>query len=340
MPDQEPTQHRIAIVGAGLIAEGVHLPRLTKRSDAEVAVIIDRDRSRAEHLAAKFGVADAQSDFEVVLADASIDVVDLCTPPTFHAEQLSAAIAAGKRVILEKPVATTLKEAERLAQAAAGYDRTVMIAENWVYSSSARWLLRIIREGRVGDVYLWTSRHESDHRLASGGQPDWNYRLGQSGGGYLMQAGTHPVTLARHLFGEIDSVMAVSPQAAGDGSPFLDDDMAVLLQFRSGVTGNLILTSRSRRTSDRVLSQSVFGTEGVAEVDILTGAVRLWPQSSPAEAQLSMGYDEEFDHFFECVRSGREPLTSITDQVETIRTITAIYQAAALGTRVELRAVS
>lgn len=333
MPE-EP--HRLALVGAGLIAAAAHLPHLTKRTDVTVGAIVDPDRERAEQLAAEFNVPQVETDLDRVLAEEAIGVVDFCTPPILHAQQLNAAMDANKHIIMEKPVATALQDAKQLAERAASYDRTIMIAENWAYSSAAAALTKAIREERLGEVYLWTSRHESDHRLPSGGQPAWNYRLDQSGGGYLMQAGTHPVTLGRHLFGDVQWVAAVSPQNSGDGGPFLDEDMVVTLRFTSGVIGNLVLTARSRRTTARVLSQSVFGTEGVADADILTGAVDISPATGEPAAPHSMGYEEEFAHFFDCVRTGQQPLTSVADQAETIRTIMAIYHAASSGTRVEL----
>lgn len=322
----------VAVVGAGLIAEHVHLPRLASRPDVHLATVVDTDSERAERVAGKFGVEATSRHISDVLNDSSIDVVDFCTPPTLHHTQLLDAIAAGKHVLMEKPLATRLGDATIVAAAAEKANVTVMIAENWVYSSAGRQLKDLL-DHSIGDPVMWTSRHESDHRLPSGGQPSWNYDLRASGGGYLMQAGTHAVTLGRFLFGEIESVMAASPQAGGTLAPFLDTEMAIVLQFVSGVRGSLVLSGRSRRTSNRVLAQSVFGTEGTADADILSGAVTLNSEAI-VEPIHSMGYDEELDHFLECVRTGTTPLTSAMDQLETIRAVTAIYHAAASGERI------
>ncbi len=328
---------RVALVGAGLIAQNVHLPRLAAREDAELAVVVDVDPARARDIAERFGAPRHATDLEAVLADDTIDVVDLCTPPTLHREQVEAALAAGKDVILEKPVATTLADARAVADAVAmARDRVVMVAENWVFSSAARTLQHLIDSGELGEVFLWESRHESDHRLPAGNQPGWNYDLGSAGGGYLTQAGTHAISLGRRLLGEVESVVAVSPQAGGDGGPFLDDEMVVGLRFRSGASGSMVLTGRSRRKGQRLLSQTLFGSTGTVDADVLSGEVVVGGCAQPPSLAASLGFDEEFDHFFACRREGRTPETSAADQVETIRTLTAIYRAAATGSRVRM----
>lgn len=333
-------RHHLAIVGAGLIAEQVHLPRLVTRADTEVVVVVDPDLAKAERVARAFNIPRWARDIESVLNDDSIDVLDLCTPPTMHARQVHAALAANKNVLLEKPAAATLADAIDVAQACAGSERTVMVAENWVFSSAARSLRALLDDGVLGEAFLWTSRHESDHRLASGGQPKWNYSLEASGGGYLTQAGTHAITLGRHLFGEIESVSATSPQTIGTGEAFLDHDMVALLTFRSGVRGSLVLTGRSQRKAQRLLGQSVFGTAGTADTDILTGEVFVNSKPLPGPLTRSVGYDEEFDHFFECLRTGAEPIVSVKDQVETLRAVAAIYRAAATGKQIDVESIA
>jgi predicted dehydrogenase len=320
-----------------LIAEHVHLPRLAARSDVQLAAVVDTDSDRAVRIAGKFGVESTKAQLSDVLNDSAIDVIDFCTPPTLHYAQLLDALAAGKHVLMEKPLATRLGDAAIVAEAAERSNVTVMVAENWVYSSAALQLKSLV-DREIGDPLLWASRHESDHRLPSGGQPQWNYDLDASGGGYLMQAGTHAVSLGRFLFGEIESVWATSPQAGAAIGPFLDTEMAVILQFASGVRGSLVLTGRSRRTSDRVLGQTVFGSEGTVDADILSGVVKLNSAAVAGRAH-SMGYDEEFGHFFDCIRTGETPLTSARDQLETIRAVTAIYRSAGSGERVAVKEV-
>ncbi|MEJ1154672.1 Gfo/Idh/MocA family oxidoreductase [Microbacterium marmarense] len=332
---------RLALIGAGLIGAEVHLPRLVNRTDVEVAVIIDADRERARLIAQQHGVKHFSDDLDAVLADDQINIVDLCTPPTLHRSQVEASVRAGKDVILEKPLATTLSDAEHVARiVAAAPERTVMVAENWVYSSAGRALHALVTDGSLGDVEVWESRHESDHRLPSGGQPAWNYDLEASGGGYLMQAGTHAVSLGRRLFGEMAWVAATSPQATGDGGPFLDHDMVVSLGFRSGVVGSLVLSGRSRRPGSRVLSQTLIGTNATVDADILTGELTIGGASAPSVGPISMGFDEEFDHFFASRRAGTPPVTSAADQVETLRTVAAIYQSAACATRVDVEGIT
>lgn len=332
---------RLALVGAGLIGADVHLPRLMLRDDIDVVAVVDANADHAREVAERFGVPRHTDDLNQVLADANIEAVDLCTPPTLHRTQVEAALDAGKHVLLEKPLATTLIDAERVARRAAETPEcTVMVAENWVYGSAGTALRSLVQGGTLGDVHLWSSRHESDHRLPSGGQPAWNYDLCGSGGGYLMQAGTHAISLGRALFGEIEWVDATSPQATGEGGPFLDHDMVAIAGFRSGVVGSLTLTGRSRRAGQRVLGQTIFGSLATADADILTGEVTLSSGASPAPGGASMGFDEEFTHFVTSCREKTVPLTSAADQVETLRTVAAMYRAAATGERVRVGDVS
>jgi len=325
----KPNRMNVALVGAGRIADGAHLPAWQEQDDAKVTVLVENRPDQANAIARKWGIPEWTVDYRAVLEREDIHAVDICLPPHLHATVTEEFLAHGKHVLVEKPMATTLEDAQRMVKAAAKSRAVLMVAENWPFASSTQRVLDLMERGVLGRVFLMKAHHESglyiDRALET--RP-WVLKAEKSGGGYLFDAGIHTINLARHLMGEFASVFAYA--SPGFPPDTLEDDLVLVARFRSGALASMSFTGRSQHLGERKLGFSIFGTKGVAEFDIWSGRVS-WTVSGFRtdidEARFSRGFREEIRHFLDCLTSGRHPLTSGEQQIGTIAAALAIYQS-------------
>jgi predicted dehydrogenase len=145
------TRLGVGIVGAGSVTQAIHLPILaTLHEQFVVRHIMDVDQPLANAIAARIG-ARASSDIEAVLDDEAVDVVAICSPPEFHAEQASAACRAGKRVVFcEKPLVTNVADAQRLASEFSNARIPLIVGTMHTYDPA--WLIALREWNRLGDA--------------------------------------------------------------------------------------------------------------------------------------------------------------------------------------------
>lgn len=326
---------RIALVGAGEIAEVAHLPAWAAAKGAEVTVLVDPNQERAQRLASKFGIPQCATDLDELLGLGTVDAVDICTPPHLHAPMVLAALNAGLHVLVEKPMATNLQDGEAIVRAAGESGRTVMVAENWLFSSARRQAEEVIRKHALGQPFLLKARHESSLYVSgTGGAPDWTFSPDTAGGGYLMQAGIHTVALAEAMVGPFEEVSAYTSAESSAPKGSLESTAVVTSRFTSGALGSLVFTARSRHLGPRRLGLELFFDKGSLELDVWTGRVSYTVegrQTAVEEENSSMGFVEEISHFVHCIRTGAEPEPTPARLLSSLKTILAAYESARSG---------
>ena len=186
---------KIGIIGCGGIANGKHMPALKNEGDlAEMVAFCDLIPERAQKAAADFGVSGAKvyTDYRELLADASIDVVHVCTPNRSHCEITVAALEAGKHVMCEKPMAKTAADAERMLEAARRTGKKLTIGYQNRFRPDSLLLKSIIDRGDLGEIYL--GKANAIRRRAV---PTWGVFLNEyeQGGRPLIDIGTHALDL-------------------------------------------------------------------------------------------------------------------------------------------------
>lgn len=323
---------RVALIGSGLIARSSHLPAWQACKGGEVTWVVDRDPELAESVARQWSIPHWATDMSEALPN--VDAVDICLPPRLHEPAVLQALEQGVHVLVEKPLAVGLAASENILQAERRADRTVMVAENWPFSSVAREAKKLLEEGKFGEPFLLQANHHSALFCEDihPEQPDWLRDPEGSGGGYLLNAGIHSVALARHLLGEISAVSVIAQGSAGQMR--FDLDMVAAVEFVSGQTGSFTFTGRSRHFGPRRLSMEIFTSEGTMTFDVLKGSLEL---SDPGKvvsmepSPKSMGFVEEVQHFVDCVANKETPLTSCEDQLRTLTCVEAMYASAAAG---------
>jgi predicted dehydrogenase len=188
------TSIKVGIIGCGGIANGKHLPSLSKLAQVELAAFCDFEEHKALSAKEKYGIASsvAVSDYRKVLADPSIDVVHICTPNNSHAEIAIAALEAGKHVMCEKPMAITSTDAKAMVDAAKRTGKKLSIGYQNRYRADSLYLKQLCEDGELGDIYY--AKALAIRRRAV---PTWGVFLDQEkqGGGPLIDIGTHSLDL-------------------------------------------------------------------------------------------------------------------------------------------------
>jgi len=186
--------YRIGIIGCGGIANGKHLPSLSKLNNVELAAFCDIIPEKADAAAAKYGSEDAKTytDYRELLQDASIDIIHVCTPNDSHAEISIAALESGKHVMCEKPMAKTAAEAARMVEAAKRTGKKLTIGYNNRYRPDSLHMKKLSEDGEFGEIYFAKA-----HAIRRRAVPTWGVFLDEEkqGGGPLIDIGTHALDL-------------------------------------------------------------------------------------------------------------------------------------------------
>lgn len=331
------TTYRVAIVGAGVWSEN-HMLGWRAQSDVAVTWVVCSTEEHARKKAQAWGVPGWTADYNEVLVRDDVDIVDILVPHDLHVEVACRALAHGKHVVLEKPLAPTLAGALQIAAAARQSDRKVMIAENWVYASMVQKARALLTRGDIGTPFMIRSTLDMDVRAGFAGL-GWRRRPERMGGGALLDAGTHCVSACRYLMGEIREVGALTDNHGFPAIAPMEDTCLLLMRFESGAAGSLTLTWVAQRERPRT-EFVILGDQGTIEFDTHARSFFVTREKRRAEEfdlTPSRGFVDQMTHFMTCLREDRTPLTSPEEQIGSLRAILAAYRAAETGRFVSLK---
>ena len=252
--------------------------------DVDLAVLADVVSVTAERAAGSLGFRRSTSNWRDLLEDPEVQVVDITTPNTLHREMALAAIAAGKHVYCEKPLAPTASDALEMAQAAAKAGVATQVGFNYLKNPMLALAKRRIESGENGEVRRFRGVHAEDYMADA--QSPWTWRLDPAGGGgALADIGSHILATALYLVGpiaelipEVDTPIAARPVMAGSRDTRrveVDDVARLLVRFANGATGSLeanwIATGRKMQHDFEVYGSKgsiAFSQERFNELDV------------------------------------------------------------------------
>ncbi|ROR97285.1 putative dehydrogenase [Salana multivorans] len=234
---------RFAVVGCGNIARthAAALARLRELGDVELAAFVDVLPERALALGAQHG-GPARTWAET-LADDAVDAVTICTPSWTHAELALAALAAGKHVVVEKPMDADLEAARRLRDAARASDRVLAVISQHRFDPATEDAARILAEGGLGTLVLVEARVPWWRPQSYYDADPWRGTLAGDGGGALINQAIHTVDLMLALAGPVASVQAIATTRVHRIE--VEDVIVASLRFASGALGTLSATTAS-----------------------------------------------------------------------------------------------
>ncbi len=349
-----PERLRCGVIGAGAIGLD-HLNSLSQSHRGTAVAISEHNPARAREACDRFKIPRNYSDYRELLEQADIDAVIVALPNHLHAPVAIEALRARKHVLLEKPLAMSAKEASKIIDIAAKMRRTVMVAQNYRFNRHTQLAKMMIQRGDLGEIYharcFWL-RRSGIPRIGS-----WFTQKKSSGGGCVVDIGSHMLDTCLHLLGDFD-VTSVSghthsrfgSRGAGEGAwgkseidpakPFDVEDYGVaLLKLKSGRTVTLEASWAGFHAGDmREQGVDLLGT---------TAGLSLFPAkifrngSAGYEtvhlASAKVPYPEDrVQHFVNCVLEGKKPLVTIEESLKLQQILDAIYTSASTGREVRM----
>jgi predicted dehydrogenase len=318
------------------------LPAYAAASEAELAAVVSGHRETAEAAARKFGNPRVLSSWEDAVADPEIDAIDICTPNALHAPIAIAAAESGKHVIVEKPMATTLEDADAMVAAARKAGVVLMVAHNLRFVPVYHAMHDAVASGAIGRPF--SARGVFMHAGPDefwGATADWFWEKDAAGGGSLLDLGIHMIDLLRWMIGRpVLEVVAMTSRVLKP--TFADDNAFVLMRFEGDVLASVQSSWSARPFPDRQIT--IHGERGhiamgrSAEEPLVIhlrdgeGSTRVVPEipaASPA--------GDPFVHFVQCIRDGVEPLVNGEDGRASLEVALAAYESAETGRLVNLR---
>ena len=239
---------KLAIVGCGW-AGSRHIEAVRELGEKiEVVCLVDNDEAFVNEKAAEFGIDKVYTDYADALKDTDIDAVDICTPHHLHCTQAVAAAEAGKHVLVEKPMARTVKEASRMMAAADQNGIRLYVAESADYTPMAKLLREVVQSGKyIGNMVA--ASFAGGFRATNFGYPGrraW-LTMPQAGGtGTWMLHGIHSMAQLRYILGEVEAVYMREHHAASFDRPDLEGTMTGVLTMVSGYQVSVLQTCEAR----------------------------------------------------------------------------------------------
>ena len=352
---------RVAIVGGGFMAE-VH-SRAVRAARADLAGIVSSTPERSAAAAERLGIGRSYGSLDELLADDAIDVVHVTTPNALHADQAVAVLAAGKDVVCEKPIATSIPDAERMVAAARG--RTATVPFVYRFHPLVREARARFASGEAGRVLSVNASYLQDWLLGSG---DDNWRVDAEQGGRsraFADIGSHLVDLVEFVSGDrVSRVVAtkrtVFAERAAHAGITTEDAVAVVIETRSGALGTLLVSQVAPGRKNRLWLEIAGSAESVAfdqeQPETLWIGRRKGSLTIPRDAdQLSedaarlcvlpsghpQGYQDAFNAFVAdsyAAVAGENPdgLPRFADGLRAVRVTDAVIDSAESGTWIEM----
>ena len=317
---------RWGIISSANIGVKAVAPAILASSNGRLVAVGGRDPRRTTDLYSFAPSVRIYSDYESVLNDPEIEAIYNPLPNSLHAEWTVKALQAGKHVLCEKPLAVTREEAETMVKVAREHTLLLMEAFMYRFHPQIVWALEQISSGVIGPVRLVRASFSFDIRA----RPQ-NIRLKpELAGGSLMDVGCYPVNLCRAIYGQQPVTVAARVHVPKPGG--VDMAMNALLDYGDGRFG-LIDSSFGLPMRQ---SAEIFGEEGTITIPVpFTPGIRDVAVFVTKNGQMTEQnftridqYQLEVEHFARCLRTGQEPALRLSETLENMSTIEAIYRAA------------
>jgi len=338
---------KVAILGAGFIAD-IHYESYHRFvPEAEVVAVFSHNGDKAEAFAKKREITASYNNLDKLLAESGAQVVDICIPNYMHHEACMKSAAAKKHVILEKPMAMTLEQADEMIDACKKNGVLLCYAEELCFAPKYERVRALVEAGAVGKVYMLKEGEKH-----SGPHSPWFYKKETAGGGVMMDMGCHGIAWFRWMNKNNPVKTVYADMKTVMHKTDCEDNAVCILEFENGVIG-VVETSWARHGGMQDYIE-VYGDKGVSYADLFqgnsaqtysidgydyamekAGSSKGWTFTIFEEV-FNQGYPHELKHFISCVREGKQPLVTGEDGRAVLEILYAAYASAKSGAKVSL----
>ena len=322
----------------------IHAESLKKVAQAEIMAVMSPTPGHARSFAEKHHITHHFTNLEDMLALDAVEMIVIGAPNYLHCEITCKAAARGKHVVVEKPLAMNLKEADLMIQACKEAGVKLMYAEELCFTPKYVRLKELLDEGALGRpvILKQSEKHDGPHADHF------------SGGGVTMDMGCHAFQFFRWLNknNPVKSVYAHMQTSVHTDKTKGDDNAVIILEFENGVTG--IAEESWTKLGGMDDRAEIHGSQGVAYADVLQGnSIQTYSTKGVGyavekagntigwsftmyEEIWNYGFPQEFEHFVDCVQNDKDPLVTGEDGRAVLEIIYAAYASAGSGKKVML----
>ena len=341
----------IGIIGCGKIAQVRHIPEYAANPGAQLAAYYDLNPARAAELAKKYG-GKAYASVEELLADKKIDAVSVCTSNVTHAEITIAALKAGKHVLCEKPMATTLADCEAMVRAAKTAGRALRIGQNQRLAKAHVKARELIASGLIGEIvgFRTTFGHGGPETWSvDPGQNVWFFDKNKAAMGAMADLGVHKTDLIHYLTGQVvvettARLLTVDKRDASGNLIGVDDNAVCIYRLSGGALGSMTASWTFYGAEDN--STVLYGTQGIMRlyddpqfsIQVTTrDGERILYEVDKIQTNDNQTSSGIIDAFVACLAEKREPEISGAEVLKTMRVIFASIESSQTGRAVAVK---
>lgn len=320
------TSHKVAMLGTGLIGDFYTMTLHSKRGRDRVVVAYSRTQERGQAFSQRWGIPRYTTSMDEAINDPEVDTVIVGLPNDLHVEAVRKVAAAGKNVLVTKPLGRTAAEAKEILDIVESSGIFGGYLEDLVYTPKTNVSLQSVKAGAIGDV-TWVRAREAH----PGPHSAWFWDSKRAGGGAIIDLGCHCIEIARTFVGKDNRPLEVMAWADTLVHPIAAEDNAIfLIRFESGAIGQVEVSWTFRGGMD--LRDEISGTEGTIRIDhfLRTGLEMFSSGGSggyvaeKAESSTGwlfpvgdevgeLGYVDMFTDMFDAMDTGRAPRETIYD---------------------------
>ena len=330
------TEIGFGVAGCGMIGK-VQAEAIASIPGARLVAVCARDEKRAAEFAAKFG-ATGYTDYDRFLNHPGLRIVNICTPSGLHAEQGIAAARAGKHVLVEKPIETTLEKADALIEACDRNGVKLGVIFQSRFLPAVQQIKRAIDEGQLGRLMIGDA-YVKWYRAPEYYADSWHGTMAMDGGGALINQAIHTVDLLRWMMGPVETAFAMKsalryPQIEAE------DTLVASLRFQNGALGVIEAATSAKPGFKRRLeisgergtvildgdAISVWAIEG--ESDEATGGEQITDGSANPAAISNEGHRRQIEDMMQAVIEDRAPMIDGREGRKSLEVVVALYAAA------------
>jgi len=338
---------RGGIVGCGLITQAAHMPAWRHTKGVSIVSVCDPKVAVAKETARRWGISKVYDDLSKMLQSEKLDFVDICSPPATHHKLSIQAMEAGLHVLVEKPMATGLSEADEMVSASKKHGVKLCVAHNFLFTPVIQAASSLVASGAIGKLLA-----VEGHDLLAGnkvfkGEQHWSYDLP---GGIFGEHSPHLLYLGSAFLGKIKSVQALARKCS-EFPHVKADELKVLVEAENG----LGVFTNSFNSSKFSFTLDIYGTEGRLHIDnvkqtiihtrsrsnrthalvwdqldlafqMLAGASYVSIQSLLGRKWYKIGQYALFEKFVESVQDNLAPPVTGEDGRENVRVLQEVWK--------------
>jgi len=310
----------VAVVGTGFWGKN-HARDYKELASTELVAICDASAERAKSIANQFGVK-AYTNNARMLRNEAIEAVSICTWSTSLAKEALKALNAGKHVLVEKPMATNVKQAERLVDAAEKNDLHLTVGFLMRFIPGLQHIREAVANKKLGELVCVTAKRVSQ----------WPERIGDVG--VVKDTAIHDIDIMRYISSK-DPITVYAKTGSMRHKKF-EDYAQIMLTYEDGKTAFI---ESNWLTPYKTRTLTVTGSEAIMRLDYITQ--ELWIEDAKESWQPRYPWQEplklELQHFADCVSVKKEPLVTATDGVKALQIAEAALQSSAKNRAIKLR---